>query len=197
MLKYQYQNDSTWSQNPTIIAKGLRNAAALLLLPDQKLLAAESSTDFRDENFSPVDELNFIHEGEDYGWPYYVGNKKHPEWENITTFKKQTAKATQLEPHSTPLGLALIDASSVLNKSGVLVSFHGYEESGAKISFFPLPYNDQLTLAEDIITDWSEIKDIRPHGAPVGMTQAKDGSIWIVDDRNTTILRLSLKKSSN
>lgn len=47
----------------------------------------------------------------------------------------------------------------------------------------------------EIISQWHEIPGLRPEGAPVGLTQAQDGSIFIVDDRNAAILRLSTGKS--
>ena len=47
----------------------------------------------------------------------------------------------------------------------------------------------------EVISQWHEVPGLRPEGAPVGLTQAKDGSIFIVDDRNAAILRLSTGKS--
>lgn len=44
---------------------------------------------------------------------------------------------------------------------------------------------------QEIISQWHEIPGLRPKGAPVGLTQAQDGSLFIVDDRNAAILRLS------
>ena len=44
---------------------------------------------------------------------------------------------------------------------------------------------------QEIISQWHDIPGLRPKGAPVGLTQAQDGSLFIVDDRNAAILRLS------
>ncbi len=50
----------------------------------------------------------------------------------------------------------------------------------------------------EIISQWNEIKGIRPKGAPVGLTEASDGSIWIVEDReNRTIVRLARSEQAN
>ncbi|HSC68405.1 MAG TPA: PQQ-dependent sugar dehydrogenase [Cellvibrio sp.] len=43
----------------------------------------------------------------------------------------------------------------------------------------------------EVISHWHEVPGLRPEGAPVGLTQAQDGSLFIVDDRNAAILRLS------
>jgi glucose/arabinose dehydrogenase len=49
----------------------------------------------------------------------------------------------------------------------------------------------QVAQHQEIISQWHEIPGLRPEGAPVGLTQARDGSLFIVDDRNAAILRLS------
>jgi len=43
----------------------------------------------------------------------------------------------------------------------------------------------------EVVSQWHSIPGLRPEGAPVGLTQARDGSVFIVDDRNGSILRLS------
>lgn len=43
----------------------------------------------------------------------------------------------------------------------------------------------------EVISQWHEVPGLRPEGAPVGLTQAQDGSLFVVDDRNAAILRLS------
>jgi glucose/arabinose dehydrogenase len=49
----------------------------------------------------------------------------------------------------------------------------------------------QVAQHQEIISEWHPITNLRPEGSPVGLTQSKDGSLWIVDDRNAAILRLS------
>jgi glucose/arabinose dehydrogenase len=46
-----------------------------------------------------------------------------------------------------------------------------------------------------LIGEWHKVNGIRPRGAPVGMTVASDGAIWIVEDHNKTILRLDTAPS--
>ncbi len=51
---------------------------------------------------------------------------------------------------------------------------------------------------QEIISRWDEIKNVRPKGAPVSLTVAEDGSLWIVEDReNRTILRLAKTSTAN
>jgi glucose/arabinose dehydrogenase len=43
---------------------------------------------------------------------------------------------------------------------------------------------------KELISDWHRLNGVRPQGAPVGMTVAVDGAIWLVEDKNQTILRI-------
>lgn len=54
-----------------------------------------------------------------------------------------------------------------------------------------VPQRGKVAQHSEVISQWHEIPGLRPEGAPVGLTQARDGSIFIVDDRNAAILRLS------
>ena len=42
----------------------------------------------------------------------------------------------------------------------------------------------------ELIGDWHKVNGVRPQGAPVGMTVASDGAIWLTEDKNQTIIRL-------
>ncbi|MES2768886.1 MAG: PQQ-dependent sugar dehydrogenase [Bdellovibrionota bacterium] len=49
----------------------------------------------------------------------------------------------------------------------------------------------------EVVFDWYKVPNLRPIGAPVGLTVASDGAIWVVEDKNKTILRIAKGKSSN
>ena len=42
----------------------------------------------------------------------------------------------------------------------------------------------------ELIGDWHKVTGVRPRGAPVGMTVASDGAIWLAEDKNQTIIRI-------
>jgi glucose/arabinose dehydrogenase len=44
----------------------------------------------------------------------------------------------------------------------------------------------------ELIADWHKVNGVRPQGAPVGMTVAADGAIWLVEDKNQTIVRIDV-----
>jgi glucose/arabinose dehydrogenase len=42
----------------------------------------------------------------------------------------------------------------------------------------------------ELISQWYRVDGVRPQGAPVGMTVDSDGAIWLVEDKNQTVLRI-------
>jgi glucose/arabinose dehydrogenase len=42
----------------------------------------------------------------------------------------------------------------------------------------------------ELISGWYKVNGARPQGAPVGITVASDGAIWVVEDKNQAILRI-------
>lgn len=47
----------------------------------------------------------------------------------------------------------------------------------------------------ELVTEWHKVNGIRPQGAPVGMTVASDGAIWLVEDKNQSVLRIDAAPS--
>lgn len=43
---------------------------------------------------------------------------------------------------------------------------------------------------DELIAGWHRVNGARPLGAPVGMTVAEDGAIWLVEDKNKTVIRI-------
>jgi glucose/arabinose dehydrogenase len=102
----------------------------------------------------------------------------------------------------------------------LLVGLHGYRPTGSRILYYdvdargfpqvqppPVHYNvscsatprvfrteseAQVAAAPftELIGDWHKVNGVRPQGAPVGMTVASDGAIWLAEDRNQTIIRI-------
>lgn len=48
----------------------------------------------------------------------------------------------------------------------------------------------------EIVSGWSEKAGVRPAGAPVGLTVASDGSIWMVEDKNKSVVILTSSENS-
>jgi glucose/arabinose dehydrogenase len=47
----------------------------------------------------------------------------------------------------------------------------------------------------ELVSEWHKVNGIRPQGAQVGMTVASDGAIWLVEDKNQTVIRIDAAPS--
>ena len=102
----------------------------------------------------------------------------------------------------------------------LLIGLHGYRPTGSRILIYdvddhgfpkviPPPVRYQVSCGaepshafqtaagnapaaayEELISGWHRVNGARPQGAPVGMTVASDGAIWLVEDKNLTIIRI-------
>jgi glucose/arabinose dehydrogenase len=43
---------------------------------------------------------------------------------------------------------------------------------------------------DELTTGWYRVNGARPQGAPVGLTVASDGAIWVVEDKNISVIRI-------
>ncbi|WP_315757731.1 PQQ-dependent sugar dehydrogenase [Bradyrhizobium sp. SZCCHNRI2007] len=105
-------------------------------------------------------------------------------------------------------------------KGRLLVGLHGYRPTGSRLLAYevdergfpkvsPAPVRYHVSCAaeptrafqtaagpapaaafDEIITGWHRVNGIRPQGAPVGMTVADNGAIWLVEDKNQTVIRI-------
>ncbi|WP_349631781.1 PQQ-dependent sugar dehydrogenase [Bradyrhizobium liaoningense] len=102
----------------------------------------------------------------------------------------------------------------------LLVGLHGYRPTGSRVLVYdvddhgfprlsPAPVRYHVSCAaeptrsfrtdtgevaaapfEELIAGWHRVNGARPQGAPVGMTVAEDGAIWLVEDKNKTVIRI-------
>jgi glucose/arabinose dehydrogenase len=104
-------------------------------------------------------------------------------------------------------------------KGKLIVALHGYRPTGSRVIFYdvdakgfptvsPPPVRYKVSCAgaqvfhteqqarapaaafNELIGEWYKVDGVRPRGAPMGLTVAADGAIWLVEDRNKSILRL-------
>jgi len=128
---------------------------------------------------------------------------------------------TLLPPHSAPLGAVYYSGPMFPSLNGkLLMSWHGYRPTGSRIvafdvdaagvpintphAHYPEYHDGQTTLtayrsgpaAEPLVltSGWDLKPGVRPAGAPVGLTIAHDGAIWVADDRNAAILRIAVDR---
>jgi glucose/arabinose dehydrogenase len=129
---------------------------------------------------------------------------------------------SMLPPHAAPLGAAYYSGAMFPALQGkLLMGFHGYRPGGSRIVAFDVdakgvpipaaharfaeygsdgrvvmkPYDAAPAAEPRILTPGWDLKPgTRPAGAPVGLTIARDGAIWVADDRNAAILRIAVDR---
>jgi glucose/arabinose dehydrogenase len=126
-----------------------------------------------------------------------------------------------LPPHAAPLAAVYYAGSMFPALQGkLLMSWHGYRPTGSRIVAFDVdaagvpvihpnarypeysaggvifkPYGAGPAAEPLVITPgWDLQAGSRPAGAPVGISVAQDGSLWVPDDRNASILRIAVDR---
>lgn len=220
--RYRYLGHGEWDPKFDTFAKGLRNSLALARTPAGTILQAENSYDFAPSQETPFEELNVLRQGADYGWPYcYDLTGRSPAWQAGAPLDCRSAKhekpALLLPPHAAPLGMTVYEGAMFPALKGrLLISYHGYRATGGRIVAFeldaegvpvvkagarypaygaaPNPYPGPAAEPLELTPGWDAVAGKRPMGAPVGITVASDGAIWIADDRNGHLLRLAVDR---
>ncbi len=199
LWRYAKRGDA-FVPTPNVIAHGLRNSVALAAHETGTILQAENGVDFSDDG-SPHEELNVIREGAHYGWPYcFDRDGRDPEWTH-SSFACDASNADYapphllLPPHGAPLGMTYLPRDATLRglAGKLLISLHGYRAPGHRVLSLSVddsgvPPADEVPA--EVIAGWDP-SDRGPRGAPVDMTLARDGSLWLVEDKNGTVLRLA------
>ena len=72
------------------------------------------------------------------------------------------------------------------------MALHGYMPAGHRVILFPLSANGvPLGPNRELIFGWTLARGIRPMGTPVGIAQAPNGALFVTEDGNGTLLRIS------
>ncbi|CAN5437999.1 hypothetical protein BH10PSE1_BH10PSE1_21410 [soil metagenome] len=206
-----------WSATWTAYATGLRNSVALVRHASGAIYQGENSVDLTDAN-RPFDEINRLTAGADYGWPYCIDRTTAlPGWTATQSrCGQRTSPISLLPPHSAPLAMLYYSGPMFPELTGrMLMSWHGPRQAGGRIvaieteangapltaararyAVYPrgalsYPASAPAPRARVLTPGWNAIAGEHPMGAPVGMAVARDGSIWIADDRNGAILRIA------
>lgn len=124
-----------------------------------------------------------------------------------------------MPPHAAPLGMLYYQGDKFpALKDKLLVALHGYRPTGSRLIAYdadahglpkveppPVRYNVSCAASEaftengkpvqaapytELISGWYKVNGVRPQGAPVGLTVAADGAIWLAEDKNQTIIRI-------
>lgn len=208
IYRVKMEAPGVFDSKPAVYARGLRNSMALAIDPfSGDLIQAENSRDQihrqddrLDDQLEPREEINRVESGKHYGWPYCynlgVDAPEYPASMRASGFScAALAKPIQLLPaHAAPLGMLFHSGKGWPRwyKGKLLVSFHGYRDFGHRLVAFERGKNEREPVSGmplEIVSGWEETPD-HPMGSPVGIAEAPDGSVFIVEDKNRTILRV-------
>jgi len=174
-------------------ATGLRNSLALAWVAPGVLLQGENSIDYTDES-APPEELNVLVAGADYGWPGCVGARQPARgYEGRVDCAKTTAPAMLWPAHVAPLQMLAVPASAKNAFAGqIVVAWHGYRAAGHRVVSYALDARGRPSGAPRVwIGGWNAVKGVRPLGAPTGIFVDSVGRLFVVEDRNRTLLMLT------
>lgn len=215
--RYPYLGRGRWSADWTVYASGLRNSVALVRHASGAVFQGENSVDLTTPD-RPFDEINRLTPGSDHGWPYCTDMATAmPGWTAAQArCGERTAPVSLLPPHAAPLAMLYYDGTMFPELRGrLLMSWHGYRRAAGRIvaietaadgapltdrramyavyprGALPYPASAPAPRAKVLTPGWNAVAGQHPMGAPVGMAVARDGSIWVADDRNAAILRIA------
>jgi glucose/arabinose dehydrogenase len=185
-----------------IYAYGLRNCVGEAINPiTNELWCSTNERDALGNNLVP-DYVTHVQEGGFYGWPwYYMGvnggvqdprhKGKHPELQS-----KVITPDILVNPHFASLEMLFYGGSQFPAefKGDGFACEHGSwnraQRSGYEVIRLPMKDGRATGEYEDFLTGFT-IGDGNVWGRPVGVTEAKDGSLFVSDDGSKSIWHVS------
>ncbi len=189
-----------------IFARGLRNTMGYGWHPQTgEMWGMDIGSDWRGNN-NPPEELNQIKMGGDYGWPVCFGKQqidsqspKPPGSTKVEYCKNTIASTLDYDAHSTPIDFLFYTGAQfpAEYKNDAFVTLHGSwnrkPPSGYKIARIHFE-NGKPEEFEDFITGFLIDKGKQFISRPAGLALGTDGSLFISDDGNGVIYRVSYNR---
>ena len=189
-------------QNGERFAFGLRNAVGMAVNPtthDMWVSQNERDNLPPDHQNLPPEEINILHEGGDYGWPYcytlHGAAVPNPEYHDTARCAGTIPAALEMQAHSAPLGIAFLANATAFPEAyrgDLLVAFHGSWDrdvpTGAKVVRVHVA-NGLPVSYEDFVAGWQRPDGSR-WGRPVDVMVYKDGTVLVSDDQAGAIYRV-------
>ena len=186
-------------KNRRIYATGIRNCVGMAVDAKDTLWCSTNERDLLGDDLVP-DYITRVREGAFYGWPwYYIGENLDLRWKEAPRPDlkgKITVPDILLQPHSASLQMMFYtgDQFPAEYKGSIFAAEHGSwnraKRTGYKIIRGIVKHGVPTGEYEDFVTGFV-IDDEKSWGRPVGVAQAKDGSLLFSEDGNGTIWRVS------
>lgn len=188
----------------TVYASGLRNASGLAFDARGRLWAVVNQRDSIGPTQAvtdnlPPDELDLLRFAGNFGWPQCYPDPAgadrlpNPEYPGANC-SGRTPAALNFQAHSAPLGIAFYNANQfpARYRGNAFVAFHGSWNrrvpTGDKV--VRVTFSGGVpTGYQDFVTGW--LQGGHYQGRPVGVAVGPDGALYISDDKQGYIYRVS------
>jgi len=180
-------------------ATGLRNCSGVTIQPGTDgLWCVVNERDLLGDD-RPPDYATRVKPGGFYGWPwYYIGAHEDPRHagERRDLADKVSTPDVLIQSHSAPLGIAFYEGASfpASYKGDAFVALHGSwnrsKRTGYKVVRLIFKDGKPTGEYEDFLTGFVLDED-HVFGRPVGLAVAPDGALFVCEDGNGIIWRVT------
>lgn len=184
----------------SIFARGLRNTIGFGWHPHTHAMwGFDQGIDWLGDD-EPMEELNLLQQGKDYGWPdAYDARKVNPSSDGTNAEKQQHAASSEppvlgYQAHSSPIWMLFYDGTMFPPeyRGDAFIAFHGSwnrkPPTGHKV--VRVRFQDGKPVGfEDFLTGFLE--DDHTFGRPAGLAALDDGSLVVGDDTNGVLYRVT------
>jgi glucose/arabinose dehydrogenase len=191
-----YQMDGSGGR---LYASGLRNAVGMAINPwNQQIWVTNNGRDLLGDD-TPPETVYALQDGGNYGWPRcHAGDIIDPDYGRPGDCNGVVQPLVKMQAHSAPLGLAFYNAQAFpAAYHGLFVAFHGSWNrsvpTGYKVVFIPLNAQGQVAgpvqdFATGFLTGQNQVL-----GRPVGLAIGPDGALYVSDDLDGNIYRITYR----
>jgi glucose/arabinose dehydrogenase len=183
-----------------VYAAGIRNPTGLQWEPQTgRLWAVANERDEIGADLVP-DYLTSVHEGGFYGWPYsywgqHVDPRAQPQRPDMVA--KAIRPDYSIGSHVAPLGLLFYSGNNLpaQYRGGAFIGEHGSWDrsplSGYAVAYVAFQNGTPVGTPIPIVTGFVSDDEKESYGAPVGLTQDREGALVIADDVGNTVWRVT------
>lgn len=186
-------------------ATGIRNCVGLgVHAGTGEVYCSTNERDGLGDNLPP-DYVTRVREGQFFGWPWwYMGDHEDPRWQGARPdlAGKISHPDVLVQPHSAPLAMTFYDGSAfpAEYRGSAFVALHGSWNRAARTGYkvIRIVMRDGAPTGEyeDFLTGFV-IDGSRVWGRPVGVAEGKDGALYVTEDANGTVWRVSFAPSAD
>ena len=187
-----------------VFARGLRNTVGFTWNPETRAMwGLDHGSDYKG-NEIPPEELNEIQNGLHYGWPFCYGKRiaddayaLDPPGSTKPEFCARTVAPTlTFDAHAAPMQIAFYEGTTfpAEYRGDAFVALRGSWNRSPAVGYkvVRIEFRDGVpTRATDFLTGFLAANGERHYGRIAGIAVGRDGSLFVSDDANGVIYRVT------